>query len=178
MKVLKPILIGAMALVWTAGSAVHAGEYFEAHKEVRRGEPKEDQALIYFFRPAMVGAAIKSWVFVDQEVAGVFRSKSYIYTYVAPGKHTVWAAAENVSAEEIEVEAGKTYYFQVSIKMGIMKARVKLKLLPEDSAKAKLGKCKKFTTLTEAGKSRGAEIASNRFGTAKKKLEKRKEKTE
>jgi hypothetical protein len=158
-------------------TVVHATEYYTKHKgDQRRAEPDEGMALVYVFRPAMVGAAIKTWTFADDQVIGVSKPKGYYFAQVEPGKRIIWAKAENTSALEIELEAGETYYFKTTIQMGIGKARVSLDQIGEASAEKYFAKCS-YCELTDAGRARGDEIAANRIDRAIKKVEKRKEKT-
>ena len=57
----KVIIVAGIAVLLLA-TIVQAAEYYTKHKgDHRRVEPEEGMALIYVFRPAVVGAAIKTW---------------------------------------------------------------------------------------------------------------------
>lgn len=159
-------------------SAAWAGEYYNKDKSSEaRGEPTEDMALVYVFRPATAGAAIRTWAFADDQFLGVSKSKAYFFALVPPGKHVFWAKAENTSGVEVEVKAGETYYFKKSIRPGIGKARVKMVEIDEATAKGLFGKCD-YVVATEEGRQRGTEIAANRQDRAISSAEKKKAKGE
>lgn len=149
-----PLTMIGFALTGLAG----AGEIIEIHKGGQLGEPTSDQALVYFLRPSMLGKAVKTWAFVDDQVVGATKGKTCTFGHVSPGTHVFWAKAENVSAVEMEVAAGKTYYLKQAARMGGLKARVKLIPLDEGEGRETLGKCKKTTTLTAAGEERATEL--------------------
>lgn len=169
-------LVASCLIVLFALTSAAAGEFFVKHKgDKRRAEPEEGMALVYVFRPATMGAAVKTWAFVDEELLGVCRAKGYFFAQVPPGRHIFWGKAENTSAVELEVEAGRTYYFKKSIRVGFNKAQVKLVQIDEAEAEKYFQKCS-FTEPTEEGRARAAEIAANRMDRAKNKAAKRKEK--
>ncbi len=146
-----------------------AGELFTVEKQTRMAEAKDGHATIYVVRPAMVGKAIKFWAFCDDTPLGVTKGKTYTFGHVPAGKHVFWAKAENVSALEMGVEAGKTYYLQQKARMGGMKARVKLIQLSEEEGQAALAKCGKYTSLTAEGEARGLELAGEYLARAREK---------
>jgi hypothetical protein len=173
-------LIVTLALL-AAVSATFAGEYYVKHKgDDRRGEPSEERGLVYVFRPATIGAAIKTWAFADDQFIGVSKAKGYYFAQVPAGKRLIWSKAENTSALDVEIEGGKTYYFKQGIRMGFGKARVKMIQIDESEARKYFEKCS-FCEPTEEGRQRAAEIAANRLeraeDNAKKKEEKRKKKS-
>lgn len=152
------------------GATIQAAEYYTKHKDDnRRGEPEEGHALVYVFRPATVGAAIKTWAFVDDDLMMVSKPKAYSFAQVPAGKHLFWTKSENTSAMELDVEAGETYYLQVKIKMGFNKARAKLLQIDEAEAQKFFDKCS-FVEPTEEGLARATEIVANRKHRAEKKV--------
>ena len=166
----------AMAVILISSLvAVNAADHYTKHKgDKRRGEPTGDKALVYVFRPATMGAAIKTWAFADDQLIGVSKAKGYYFALVPAGQHVFWSKAENTSALEVEVEGGETYYFKQSIKMGFNKARVKMIQITEAEAEKYFGKCS-YCEPTEEGSRRAIEIAANRMDRAEKKAEKRKD---
>lgn len=146
------------------GTTAHAAEYYTKHdkSDQRRGEPDEEHALVYTFRPAaMVGAAIKTWVFADDELMMVSKPKAYSFALVPAGKRLFWTKSENTSALEMEVEAGETYFLRVGIRPGIGKARAVIKQIDEAEAQRYFKKCG-YVEPTEAGFAQAVEIAANR----------------
>ena len=154
--------------------AVQAAEFYTKDKlNQRRGEPTQEMALVYVFRPTIAGGAIKTWAFVDDQLIGVSKAKAYSFALVPEGTHIFWSKAENTSAIEMEVKAGETYYLKQSIRMGLNKARVKLVQVDETEVEKYFKKCK-FVEPTAEGVRRGGEIAANRLDRAKKKVAKQK----
>ncbi|HEY2113927.1 MAG TPA: DUF2846 domain-containing protein [Candidatus Angelobacter sp.] len=94
-----------------------------------------DKALVYIVRPTMMGNKIQTKLAVDGNWVGVNRGDNYFYLTLEPGTHYFCSQAENRSALALKMEAGKTYYLQQKITMGIMKARNKL--VEVDEAKGK-----------------------------------------
>ncbi len=170
-KTIPCCLIAAMLCL--GSSPLVAGELFTVEKETRMAEAKDGHATIYVVRPAMIGKAIKFWAFCDDTPLGVTKGKTYTFGHVPAGKHVFWAKAENVSALEMEVEAGKTYYLWQKARMGGMKARVKLTEATEAEGKAALKKAGKYTSLTGEGETRAKELAGEYLARAKEKAAER-----
>lgn len=77
------------------------------------GEPQADQALVYFIREARFLASARTmFLYADQTFLGIVDNNSYTFAYVAPGKHLFWLNWAKIN-DEVELEAGKTYYFTV-----------------------------------------------------------------
>ena len=55
----------------------------------------------------------------------------YNWITVPAGEHLIWSSSGNVSAIKMNLEAGKSYYFEQKVKMGGLRARVELVQLPE-----------------------------------------------
>jgi hypothetical protein len=104
------------------------------------GVQAADKALIYVLRPTMMGNKIQTKLAADGQWMGVNRGNNYFFFSLAPGMHYFCSQAENRSLLVLTVEAGKTYYIQQEIRMGVMKARNELAIMSEDEAKEKLAK--------------------------------------
>ena len=100
--------------------------------------PSEGKALVYVLRPTMMGNKVQTKLAVDGEWKGVNRGNNYFYFELAPGQHYVCSRAENHHVLPLTVEAGKTYFLQQHISMGVMKARTSVEVMPEDKAREKL----------------------------------------
>jgi len=101
-------------------------------------EPPADKAVIYVIRPSMMGNKIQSKLAVDGEWKGTNRGNNYFSFTLDPGEHYFCSLAENHSVLKLDVAAGKTYYLQQHVRMGVMKARNKLETMSEDEGKKKL----------------------------------------
>ncbi len=170
-KTIPCYLIAAMLCLGSLPLA--AGELFTVEKEAKMAEAKDGHAIIYVVRPAMVGKAIKFWAFCDDMPLGVTKGKTYTFGHVPAGKYVCWSKAENVSALDMEVEAGKTYYLWQKARMGGMKARVKLTEATEAEGQAALKKGGKYTSMTAGGEARAQELAAEYLVRAQEKAAKR-----
>jgi len=167
------VVCAVVCAVLVPGVSLAEDEDFAVReKAVVRPEVLPDKALIYIVRPSSAGTAIRMWAFADDSVLGLTRGDTYAFAYVEPGEHLFWSRAENVSALNKSVEAGKTYYLKQNVRMGGLKARVKLETLDESEGQEMLAKCGHHSTLTEAGKARAAEIAAEKLEVAKEKAAK------
>ena len=101
-------------------------------------EQPADKALVYVLRPSMMGNKVQTKLAVDGEWKGVNRGNNYFYFTLDPGEHYFCSVAENHSLLKLNVEAGKTYYLQQHVEMGIMKARNKIEPMSEEEGKTKL----------------------------------------
>lgn len=101
-------------------------------------EAPEDKALIYVLRPTFIGMKIHSKLAVDGEWKGVNRGKTYFFFTVEPGERYFCSESENQDYLKLTVEAGKTYYLQQKVEMGLWKARTNLVVMTEEKGKEKL----------------------------------------
>lgn len=101
-------------------------------------EVPADKALIYVLRPTIIGYKINSKLAVDGKWMGVNRGKTYFYFTVEPGERYFCSESENQDYLALTVEAGKTYYLQQKVEMGMWKARTNLVVMNETEGKKKL----------------------------------------
>lgn len=92
-------------------------------------------AGIYIYRNESFGAAVKMDILVDGKALGETAAKTYFYSELTPGKHTITSKSENDDTIEIDTVAGKLYYVWQEVKMGLMYARTKLHLVSEEEGK-------------------------------------------
>ena len=108
------------------------------------GEVKPDQALVYLLREGhMLAAAVTVFAYADQQFIGTLKSNSYTFAYLPPGTFLLWAhpLAFTETNTRVKLEAGKTYYLEQKVTMGVLKARNKLVRLEDADGRAKLLKC-------------------------------------
>ncbi len=101
-------------------------------------EAPADKALIFVLRPTIIGYKINSKLAVDGKWVGVNRGKTYFYFTVEPGERYFCSESENQDYLALTVEAGKTYYLQQKVEMGMWKARTNLVVMNETEGKKKL----------------------------------------
>jgi len=104
------------------------------------GVQTADKALIYVLRPTMMEWQSRpSWRWMANGRESIAATAISFFT-VTPGQHYFCSRAENHSVIALTVEAGKTYYLQQEIQMGVMKARTGLAVMDEAEAQKKLPK--------------------------------------
>jgi hypothetical protein len=98
------------------------------------GPPETEHGTIYILRPqAMVGAAVRFRVGIDDLTLGESKRKRYYVVYAPPGDYRVWAGGDKKKRyRPIKLEAGGVYYFMA---MG-------MKQMPEKKGANKLKECK------------------------------------
>lgn len=101
-------------------------------------EPTADKAIIYVLQPVLMGNKIQTKLAVDGVWKGVNRGDNYFFFTLDPGEHYFCSKSENDSLLTLKVEAGKTYYLQQHVRMGVMKARNKLDTMTEAEGEKKL----------------------------------------
>jgi Protein of unknown function (DUF2846) len=109
-------------------------------KEHPTPELPAGKALIYVIRPTVVGMLIQTKLAVDGDWKGVNKGDTYFFFTLDPGEHAFCSVAENHAVMEATIEAGKTYYLQQHIEMGVMKARNEISFVSADEGARKLEK--------------------------------------
>ena len=89
-------------------------------------EVQRDKALVYFVRPNFLGFAINAAVYDGDKFIGVVPYDTKLPYVADPGSHTFMVVSESADFMKAELVAGKTYYAQVTPRMGAWKARFSL----------------------------------------------------
>jgi hypothetical protein len=101
--------------------------------------PKPDQGLVYFYRESkLLGMAVSYNVKEGDKVIGALAHGTYFFVFADPGKHTYSATTEATSSRTLDVEAGKTYYIEASVEMGVLAGHPSLKIASDAEAKSVL----------------------------------------
>jgi hypothetical protein len=123
----------------------------------RVAEAHADEALVYLIREKrFVGGGRTMFVFSDQTFLGALDNDSYTFAYLPPGKHLLWLNWAKINTE-IDVEAGKTYYFAIWTTFDA---------LDENSGKAFLGGISAYATPEPRELDKAAEHIRERYGKA------------
>ena len=109
-----------------------------------------DRALVYLYRSESFGGAVKMGVMLDGVYSGQTVPKGFMLWELAPGRHLVTSSAENEAQLDLHVEPGHTYFVWQEIKMGLMLARSRLQLVPEQEARSELARCHLIAMPVEA----------------------------
>jgi len=120
----------------------------EVDNMVREMRPPDGKALVYILRPTSFGGIVIMEVTSNGNYIGATGGGRYIYAILEPGNNTLVSKAENKSELQIVLEAGKTYYFEQKVKMGIIMARNELIRLDDAEGREKLLKCALSKDLT------------------------------
>ena len=112
------VLLPLVMLVSCAGG-------FKMVKQESRVEPTADpeKATLVIMRTTMYGFAVVMNSYVDGKYIGQTKGKCYFTTKVDPGEHWLIGACENRAVAKVTFEAGKMYYFEQLVIIGVMKAR-------------------------------------------------------
>jgi len=99
-----------------------------------QGPPESEHGTIYILRPqAMVGAAVRFRIGINDLTLGESKRKRYHVVYAPPGDHRVWLGNDKKKRyTPVTVEAGGVYYFQA----------MSMKQMPAKKGENKLKECK------------------------------------
>ena len=98
--------------------------------------PDADHAVITFVGDYEKFKTIPVGVWSESNFLGRLNGHSLFQIKVAPGKHLYFAKYERWSVLEAEVEAGKSYYIQVTISRGWSQAHVRLIPVKDDTGQS------------------------------------------
>jgi hypothetical protein len=136
----KLFLLGLIASICSIGFAQKDVE--QKDSIAKNLSTINDKAIVYIIRSTEFGFLVKMNIDCDSVHIGSTLAKKYIYTILAAGKHVFTAKSENKFKLEMNLEAGKIYYLQQQVNMGLLYATTKLKILNEEDGKKYLKKCK------------------------------------
>lgn len=114
----------------------------------------QDKAKICFIRNTGAFLALADFKeFIDGKIVCMIDNKSYTVHEVDAGEHSItWQSGKKELAKEgkdmmvtMNLEAGKTYYFQILITKGFMSAAVSMNELTESTAKKIMAELKEDT---------------------------------
>jgi hypothetical protein len=124
-----------LAAVVLAGCAT--GEPFKKLETIPTGK-----AVIYIYRPSMIGAAIVYDVKRGDKVIITTKARGY-YPYVSdPGEVELWAQTESKASITLDVKAGEVYYVKASVSVGLLVGRPRLNLVSALEAEEEIVDCK------------------------------------
>lgn len=100
-------------------------------------EAVPDKGLVVFYRPRrMTGAAITYSVDHANGTLGILTNGGVLYKYFEPGHHTFYSQVLSGDTVIIEVEAGKAYFVQGLVKLGVAVGRPNFKRVDEATGRA------------------------------------------
>ncbi|GAC1537640.1 MAG: hypothetical protein NVS2B9_03990 [Myxococcales bacterium] len=140
MIAIRASFIPAIA-IFAAGCASVPLAPREADLAAKRFEPPPGQANLYVYRNERFGGAARLSVALDGALLGDTAAMTYLYTPIAPGRHTIVSKAENDSDATIDAKAGTNYFLWQEVKMGLWTARSALRDMPEKTGREAVLEC-------------------------------------
>jgi hypothetical protein len=106
--------------------------------EAKTFTPEPGKASIYVNRGGGVGTAVTVQTLLDGRVVGSLAPYTFQVLSVTPGPHvlTTGGGAESVEQQKITAEAGRNYFFKLSLSMGWALPRVHLRPMEEREGRA------------------------------------------
>jgi len=129
-------LLGLTCLLTLASCAGSGGTLVQREKPQLTTRP--DMATLVIVRPTSYGFALVIDNFVDGQLVGRTRGKSFNLVNVAPGRHYVMGRAENIAVARIDFEPGRLYFLVQGITPGVWKARTLYSTTTLEDALAKV----------------------------------------
>lgn len=106
-------------------------------------QAKPNKGLVIFYRlDKFAGGAIRFNLNHAEGSMGQLLRGTMLYKYVDPGEHQFWSQAISKDSITLKVEAGKVYYVQGEIIMGVIAGRPKFSQVRESQAKTDLASFK------------------------------------
>jgi len=104
----------------------------------------KETARIYVIRPSTFGSAVTFNIFQDEKPVGKLGPMSFLLWDVKTntGAIKIESKSENTAMITIQPQPGKNYYIMQKVQMGVIVARTKLELIPEQQAIEYLKKLK------------------------------------
>jgi hypothetical protein len=100
--------------------------------EAKQFAPEPGKANIYVSRTS-AGGVLQFQAMLDGRPVGDLAPSTFQLLSVPPGKHTVYVSSEeNVQHQSVMAEAGKNYFFKVSVTRGWKRGRALLEPLTEE----------------------------------------------
>ena len=85
--------------------------------------PPPDKALIVFLRPQSRGHSVHASIYDGEEFFGFVQTDTCFLYEAEPGEHDFMVIGETANFMDADLEAGRIYFVQVKIKIGMAKAR-------------------------------------------------------
>jgi hypothetical protein len=147
MKKFNPLAIAVCGYL-LAGCASVPMTSASLDSEAKQFTPKPGMASIYVCRTS-AGGVLKFQTMLDGRPVGGLVSNTYQMLSVPPGKHTVYASSEeNVQHHKVMAEAGKNYFFKISVTMGWGSGRALLEPVTEEEGQKLVLSSKRAETTT------------------------------
>ena len=135
------VLGGAVVLISGCASTSLKAPVHEDTK-AKQFITEKGKSNIYVYRNEFFGAAIGMPITLDGKNIGTTGADTYIKVNTEPGSHILTSKAENVDTLSLVTQENKNYFIWQEVKMGIISARSKLKLVSEEEGQKGVEECK------------------------------------
>lgn len=118
---LRTLLAIIMLAILTACAS--GPDYKDVAADISDLEPGNGR--IYFYRTAIVGAAIQPSIRVNDEVVGKAKPKGFFYIDRPAGSYIIATSTEAKRSLSLLLKEGKEMYVRLDVKMGLLAGHVK-----------------------------------------------------
>lgn len=137
------IVIGVIGVLLFSGCASKSLKApVEEDAKAKQFITEKGKSNIYVYRNEFYGAAVSMPITLDGKNVGTTGADTYIKLNTVPGNHILTSETENVDILKLTTEENKNYFVWQEVKMGIMSARSKLKLVSEEEGQKGVKECK------------------------------------
>lgn len=131
------LMLIAGALLAGCASVPMAPESLDA--QAKTFTPIPGQANIYVVRGGGIGTALAFQVVLDGRIVGSLAPHTFVLVSVPPGEHVVEVTgAENVQQQRLVTEAGRNYFFKMSVHMGWASGRPHLEPMSDADGRSEV----------------------------------------
>jgi hypothetical protein len=135
------LLIATLAVLTGCASVPMAPKEQDAASKTFSA-PADNMAGVYIYRNSFAGKALKKTLFIDDVAIGKTANAVYFHREVTPGEHTLATESEfGNNVLKFNAEAGKNYFFQQYIKMGVFVGGSGLQAVSEEEGKENVLQC-------------------------------------
>jgi hypothetical protein len=96
----------------------------------------KDKATVYFYRESVFQGSFVNWTIWEKRETpvrvGVLKNGSYFFVQLPPGKRAFSLESDGARSKEVDLKAGKTYFFQSRLDMGAVSSARRLAEVTED----------------------------------------------
>lgn len=114
----------------------------EVDQQAQSAKADADKALIYVYQTEPFSSTTGFEVSLDGKVAGKLSANTYHLWTVKPGEYEMVSLTRNNAKLKLNIEAGKRYYINQKVDVGIWVSRSQLHEVSEKEGKKAVSACK------------------------------------
>ncbi len=133
-------IAGLLLFSGCASTSPQAPSHIDA--KAKQFATAKGKSNIYVYRNEFFGAAVSMPVTLDGENVGSTGANTYLKLRTNPGRHVITSKAETIHTLKLTTKANKNYFVWQEVKMGVISARSKLKLVSKVEGKKGVRECK------------------------------------